>query len=53
MDVLLIGYGAIAQEVLKHIQPGEDASLRCRYVAFFAGGKTAQFVGKVTSGNST
>ncbi|MGB0632187.1 MAG: aspartate dehydrogenase [Alphaproteobacteria bacterium] len=27
MDVLLIGYGAIAQEVLKHIQPGEDARI--------------------------
>lgn len=27
MDVLLIGYGAIAQEVLKHIQPGEDANI--------------------------
>ena len=27
MDVLLIGYGAIAQEVLKHVQPGEDANI--------------------------
>lgn len=27
MDVLLIGYGAIAQEVLKHIRPGEDANI--------------------------
>lgn len=27
MDVLIIGYGAIAQEVLKHIQPGEDAHI--------------------------
>lgn len=27
MKVLLIGYGAIAQEVLKHIQPGEDAHI--------------------------
>ena len=27
MDVLLIGYGAIAQEVLKHIEPGEDARI--------------------------
>lgn len=27
MDVLLIGYGAIAQEVLKHVQPGEDAHI--------------------------
>ena len=27
MDVLLIGYGAIAQEVLKHIGPGEDAKI--------------------------
>lgn len=27
MDVLLIGYGAIAQEVLKHVQPGEDAKI--------------------------
>lgn len=27
MNVLLIGYGAIAQEVLKHIQPGEDANI--------------------------
>ena len=27
MDVLLIGYGAIAKEVLKHVQPGEDASI--------------------------
>ena len=27
MKVLLIGYGAIAQEVLKHIQPGEDAEI--------------------------
>ena len=27
MDVLLIGYGAIAQEVLKDVQPGEDANI--------------------------
>ena len=27
MDVLLIGYGAIAQEILKHIQPEEDARI--------------------------
>ncbi len=27
MDVLLIGYGAIAQEVLKRIQPGEAANI--------------------------
>ena len=27
MKTLLIGYGAIAQEVLKHIQPGEDAEI--------------------------
>ncbi len=27
MDVLLIGYGAIAQEVLKHVHPGEDANI--------------------------
>ena len=27
MNVLLIGYGAIAQEVLKHIEPDEDANI--------------------------
>lgn len=27
MEVLLIGYGAIAREVLKHVQPGEDANI--------------------------
>ena len=27
MDVMLIGYGAIAREVLKRIEPGEPANI--------------------------